>query len=121
MLEVLSAGMRIVPSEFPASSRDGGAEVPAREVPVDPRARPAKRPAGLWTLTWINPANPGLDRADCATVSVGPDASSRLEQTVGHWPRCAGTGIAVPDDISFAIYRRVTRSVNTLMLIDGFR
>jgi serine/threonine protein kinase len=32
-----------------------------------------------------------------------------------------GTAFAVPNDESYAIYRSVTRSINTLMLIDGFR
>ncbi len=36
-------------------------------------------------------------------------------------PSGSGTSIALPGDERYAIYRRVTRSVNTLMLIEGFR
>jgi eukaryotic-like serine/threonine-protein kinase len=36
-------------------------------------------------------------------------------------PSGSGTAIAVPSDESYAIYRKVTRSVNTLTLIEGFR
>jgi hypothetical protein len=32
-----------------------------------------------------------------------------------------GTSIAVPHDESYLIYRRITRSVSTLILIEGFR
>ena len=36
-------------------------------------------------------------------------------------PDGGGTAIAVPNDESYAIYRKATRSVNTLMLIEGFQ
>jgi Tol biopolymer transport system component len=76
----------------------------------------------FWTLGGRNlyllePKNLDIVRA--------PFGSAKFE-TVFHFtdanrPVTGGTALAVPADESFAIYRSVTRSVNTLMLIDGFR
>jgi Tol biopolymer transport system component len=41
--------------------------------------------------------------------------------TAATFPEGGGAAFAVPNDGSFAIYRNVTRQVNTLMLIEGFR
>jgi Tol biopolymer transport system component len=38
-----------------------------------------------------------------------------------NFPSGSGAAMAMPNDESYAIYRKVTRSVNTLTLIEGFR
>jgi Tol biopolymer transport system component/predicted Ser/Thr protein kinase len=72
---------------------------------------------GARSIYVLEPKNLDIVRA--------PFGSTRFE-TVFHFnetnrPGGGGAAIAVPNDESFAIYRSATRSVNTLMLIDGFR
>jgi Tol biopolymer transport system component/predicted Ser/Thr protein kinase len=51
----------------------------------------------------------------------GKDVKTVRQFNPSTWPQGGGTAFAVPNDGSFAIYRNVMRSVNTLMLIEGFR
>jgi Tol biopolymer transport system component len=76
----------------------------------------------LWTIGGrsvylLEPSNLDLMRAPFGSTAFEKvyhfDPSNR--------PASGGMAIAVPNDESYAIFRSVGRSVNTLMLIEGFR
>ena len=63
-----------------------------------------------------------LEEPDPASGTVGwQHTGERPSIHCRDFPEGGGSAFAVPNDGSFAIYRNVTRQVNILMLIEGFR